>query len=95
MKHFNTPFVSRKSHFALTEKLERQLRDLTQKLETAERNLAEFRAAQNGECVRSEKCKTCKHCIPVTNYYFGGSYETTVCALTLPQCKNYEGNTSK
>lgn len=90
MKHFYIPFVSHKSHLAVTEKLEREILDLTQKLKTAESELDKFRAAQNGECVQSERCATCAHCLHVTQYYgIGGPFQIRTCSLSLPQCQHF------
>lgn len=90
MKHFNIPFVSRKSHVALTEKLEKDNLHLTQKLEKAEKQLAKFRAAQSGSCVPSDRCETCAHCLHRTEYYgIGGPYKIRECDLILPQCQHY------
>lgn len=90
MKRFNVPFVSRKKHLAAIRDMEREIRELIQKLERAENKLKMFRAAQGGECVPSVRCKNCSHCLLVTEHYGLGTYTNSVCELTIPQCQNFQ-----
>lgn len=90
MKRFNIPFVSQKHHLSATRELESKIRKLTQKLEKAEAELDKFRAAQGGACVPSKRCDVCAHCLTVTEHYGLGTYTSTACELTLPQCQKYQ-----
>lgn len=91
MKHFTFPCVSRKNHDAEVEKLEARIRELENKNEVNKRKVAEFEAAQAGECVPSDRCKGCSHALEIIEFYgFGSPYNRTVCELRMPQCPHYE-----